>query len=122
MAPRRKKTASAKAREFKLRLPEDVSERIVAKAEQTGWPQNRVIINELAEYPALKEYREQGDQIGFVNDILARYGSRITWLDLSEDLLKAVDAVLKAEGGTALQAAIDKLRVQRNEMLKQEKK
>jgi hypothetical protein len=121
MAPRRKKTASAQAREFKLRLPEDISERIVTKTEQTGWPQNRVIINELAEYPALKEYREQGDQIGAINDIIAHYGARITWLELSEQLLAALDAALDAQG-TAQQAALDKVRVLRNAMLKRDDK
>jgi hypothetical protein len=119
MALRRKKTASEQAREFKLRLPSDVSQRIVAKAEKNGWPQNRVIINELAEYPALKEYREQGDQISAVNDIVAKYGARITWLELSEQLLDALDVALDAQG-TAQQAALDKVRVLRNQMRREQ--
>jgi hypothetical protein len=49
--------------------------------------------------------------------VLAKQGARIKWQDLSDDLLNAVDAVLKTEG-TAQQAAIDKLRVERSAMLR----
>jgi hypothetical protein len=58
--------------------------------------------------------------VGHIDNLLARYGTRITWLDLSEQLLSAVDGVLHAQGG-AQQAAIDKLRIVRNAMTKPEK-
>jgi hypothetical protein len=48
--------------------------------------------------------------------ILARYGARITWHDLSDRLLKAVDEVLSAHGGAML-AAIDRLRAVRRTMV-----
>jgi hypothetical protein len=51
--------------------------------------------------------------------VLARYSARIILSDLSDELLAAVDAVLKTEG-SAQQSAIDRLRVQRNAMLKHE--
>jgi hypothetical protein len=119
MAPRRKKTASAMAREFKLRLPDDVSERIIAKAEKTGWPQNRVIINELADYPRLEEIGALADHVGEMGNTLARYRSEIIMHKLSGDLLDAIDALLKAEGD-AVRAAIERVRVERNAMLKTE--
>jgi hypothetical protein len=112
------------AREFKLRLPEDVSERIVAKAKQTGWPQNRVIINDLAEYPELKQggrdllaanLAHLGDHLAKFDALFVKYGGRIEWLELSEQLLAALDAALDAKG-TAQQAMIDKVRVIRDTM------
>jgi len=117
MAPRRKHvTAPPAGREFKLRIPQDVSERIEAKAKREGRPQNRVIINELALFPSLEETGDLADLIRAMEVIVARYGARITWHDLSDELLNAVDVVLKAEGG-ALQAALDRLRVVRSGML-----
>ena len=120
MAPRRKKHATAQTRDFKLRMPEDISERIAAKAKEKGWPQNRVIINELADIPDLERYRDLASQVEVMREVLAKYGARITTLDLSEQLLAAVDVALKAEGG-AQQAALDKLRVLRNAMMKTHK-
>src|SRR5262245_45897534 len=111
----RRKTATAQAREFKLRLPPDVSERIVAKAVDKGWPQNRVIINELADIPDLERYRDLAYLVQDMKNALARYGARVDALDLSDQLLAAVDRVLKAEGG-AVQAALDGLRVVREKM------
>jgi hypothetical protein len=121
MAPRRKRATTTKeARDFKIRLPEDIRDRVEAKAETTGWPMNRVIINELADYPRLEKFGELADQIGHLGNLLARYGARIEWLDLSEQLLAALDAGLNAEG-TAQQAALDKVRVLRNAMRDREK-
>jgi hypothetical protein len=120
MAPRRKKTASAQAREFKLRLPEDLSERIIAKAKEKGWPQNRVIINELADIPDLERYRNLANLVEEMRNVLARYGARIVMHDLSGELLTALDAALAAQG-TAQQAALDKCRVLRTAMLKTHK-
>jgi len=115
MASRRKqhRTAATRIREYKLRLPEDIAERIEAKAKVERCAQNRVIINELALYPNLEKQAAAVDLDG----LFAKYGARITWLDLSEALLEAVDRILKT-AGTAQQAAIDKLRVERNAMLK----
>ena len=118
MAPRKKKTPAPlrPGREYKLRLPEDVAERIEKKAAAEQRPQNRVIINELASVPYLEQFRNLAEQITNMEIILARHGARITWHDLSDELLNAVDAVLKAEGG-ALPAALDKLRAVRRGMM-----
>lgn len=101
-------------------MPEDIRVRIERKSKQTGWPQNRVIINELAAFPELEKGGRDllSGNLQHMNNLLARYGARIKWLDLSEALLKSVDAVLKAEGSAALQAAVDKLRIDRAAMLK----
>ena len=117
---RRKEKKPAKGWEYKLRLPRDIAQRIEAKAKETGWPRNRVIINELAAYPRLERQSDLGEHIGELGNLIARYGARIEWLDLSEQLLAAVDAVLKAQGGVQ-QAAIDRLRAVRSVMLKREK-
>jgi hypothetical protein len=118
MARRRKQqaTAPSRGREFKIRLPDDIARRIERKARDKTWPQNRVIINELADYPDLERLRDLADLVGEMDNTLARYGARISWHDLSDELLSAVDAVLNAQGG-ALQAAVDRLRVVRNAML-----
>jgi hypothetical protein len=115
--PRKKKRIPGKLYDFKIRFPEDVRERIEKKAQAKGWPQNRVIINELADYPRLEKIGELADHVGHMRDVLARYSSRIVMQDLADELLKAVDTVLATEGGEQ-QAAIEKLRVERNAMLK----
>jgi hypothetical protein len=48
--------------------------------------------------------------------VVARYAAQITSHDLTDALLKAVDAVLATQGG-ALSAAIETLRVVRTGML-----
>jgi hypothetical protein len=114
--PRATKTP-AEFREFKLRLPEDVSVRIEAKAKHEGRPQNRVILNELAEYPELKKSADLGRHVERFETLLLRYGKHITWQELSEELLAAVDAVNTTQGA-AQQIAIDRQRAVRNAMLK----
>ena len=117
---RRKRTALSDTRPFKIMLPPDISARIDEKAKQTGWPLNRVIINELAAFPNLETTGNLAEHVSALETLLARYGGRITWLELSEQLLNSVDAVLAAEGGK-LPAAIDRLRAARAVMLKLER-
>jgi len=114
MAPRRKRALS-EPREFKVRLPADISDRIEAKAEQKHQSQSRVIINELAAFPDLERNFNYANLVEEMRIILAKQGARITDLELSEQLLSAVDAVLKTEGGAA---SLDALRVARSAMLK----
>jgi hypothetical protein len=121
MAPPRKKREKPNERRFyKIGLPEDVAERIEAKAKAEQRPMNRIIINELAAFPDLEEVGKLARHVGHIEVLLARYGSQLTSHDLSEQLLAAVDAVLKADGG-ALQAAVEKLRVVRTGMLVHER-
>jgi hypothetical protein len=116
MAPPRKKHPAPQGREYKIRLPEDVAQRIEAKAKVEGRPQNRIIINELASVPDLEETRKLATLVGHMEVVIARYAAQITSHELSDRLLSAVDVVLNAQGG-ALTAAIEKLRVVRAEML-----
>jgi hypothetical protein len=116
MAPRRKHViAPSSGREFKLRIPQDISARIEAKAKAEGRPQNRIVINELAEYPRLKQIADLGELIHDMENILLRQGARVTAADLSDELLARVDAVLGAEGN-AVAPALDRLRITRNAM------
>lgn len=82
---------------------------------------NRIIINDLAAIPALRLTATQAEQVRRTEEALARYGARIVWHDLSDELLKAVDRVLGTEGG-ARQAAIDQLRAVRFTMQDHEKR
>jgi len=88
------------------------------KAKAEGRPQNRIIINELAEYPDLKLHGGKlAEHVGELGNMIARYSARIVMHDLSDELLHTIDTALDAQG-TAQQAALDKVRVIRNAMLK----
>jgi hypothetical protein len=120
--PRKRKPIPGKLYDFKLRMPEDIRERIEAKAEKMGWPQNRIIVNELADHPRLEQFCELANHILDLKDairrnetLMARYRASIDMHDLSKELLKAVDTILATEGG-AQQTAIERLRVVRNAM------
>jgi hypothetical protein len=118
MASRRKPGRTAThIREYKLRLPQDIAERIEAKAEVERCAQNRVIINELAAHPDLERLRKFAELVGDMENTLARYGSEIVLHQLSGDLLDAIDGLLKAEGD-AVRAAVERVRTLRNAMLK----
>lgn len=115
--PRKKKRVPGQLYDFKIRFPEDIRDRIEKKARATGWPMVRIVINELAAFPEMEKRLRGVDVYRDYETLLARYSSRIIMHDLSDELLKAVDAVLATEGGEQ-QAAIEKLRVERNAMLK----
>jgi hypothetical protein len=114
--PRKKQPAPGQGREYKIRLPEDVAQRIEAKAKVEGRPQNRIIINELASVPDLEETHKLATLVGHMEVVIARYAAQITSHELSDRLLSAVDAVLNAQGA-ALTAAVERLRVVRANML-----
>jgi hypothetical protein len=116
--PQTTKTASARAREYKLRLPEDIATRIEHKAEAEGRPQNRVIINELAEYPDLKKIGELREHVADLEALLLKYSVRLTWQELSDELISTVDELLKTTQGAAQQVAFDKLFAVRSAMKK----
>ena len=116
MAPPRRKSPPPQGREYKIRLPEDVAQRIEMKAKGEQRPQNRIIINELAAFPDLEQNAKLASLVGHMEVLLARYAAQQTSHDLTDALLKAVDAVLAAQGGS-LPAAIEKLRVTRTGML-----
>ena len=114
MAPPRRKPGQE--REHKIRLPEDIAQRIEAKAKHEQRPQNRIIINELAAFPDLEQTAKLAELVRDMEVVVARYAAQQTSHDLTDALLKAVDAVLAAQGG-APPAAIEKLRVARTGML-----
>ena len=114
MAPPRRKPGQV--REYKIRLPEDIAQRIEAKAKDEQRPQNRIIINELAKFPDLEKTDKLAGIVRHMEVVIARYAAQQTAADLSKQLLSAVDAVLNAQGG-ALTAAVEKLRVVRADML-----
>src|SRR5262245_7787731 len=117
MAPPRRKSPPPQGREFKIRLPEDIAERIEAKAKDEQRPQNRIIINELAKFPDLEKTGKLAELVRDMEVVVARYAAQITSHDLADELLRAVDAVLATQGG-ALPAAIEKLRLVRTGMLR----
>ena len=120
MAVRKKQRAAAisKVHGYKIRLPQDIAERIEKKAKAEQRPINRIIINELAAFPDLETVRKLAEQVGDMEVILARYGARIAGYDLSDDLRAAVDAILAAAAkGDPIDAVIDRLRVVRKVML-----
>ena len=114
--PRKKQPAPGQGREYKIRLPEDIAQRIEAKAKDEQRPQNRIIINELAAFPDLEETAKLAEQVREMEIVLARYAAQQTSHNVTDALLKAVDAVLATQGG-ALPAAIERLRVVRTGML-----
>src|SRR5262249_272783 len=116
MAPPRRKSSPPQGREYKIRLPEDIAQRIEAKAKGEQRPQNRIIINELARFPDLEKTDRLAELIRDMEVVVARYPAQITSHDRTDALLKAVDAVLATQGG-ALPAAIERLRVVRTGML-----
>jgi hypothetical protein len=118
MAPPRKKSTelSIPGRDYKVRLPEDVADRIAKKAATEQRPQNRIIINELASVPYLEQRSTFEELIQDMKITLARHGAAIVWHDLSTELLAAVDALLAAEGGEE-RAAKERLRVIRTAMV-----
>lgn len=122
MAPQKKRAATSpgKTRMFKLRLPEDIALRIEQKAKAEGRPLARTVINELARFPALDQVDKYADRLSDMTQTLTLYSTRIKWLEASENLVAAVDSVLKAEGA-AIAPAIDKLRAARNDMLVRER-
>jgi hypothetical protein len=126
MAPRRKQRPASvppPGREFKLRIPEDIAQRIEAKAKAELRPMNRIVINELADYPDLEKYRDFGMQLQEMKDVLARYGGRIVAADLSDDLLHAMSEVLKADERDnvgELRRAVSNMRVAHTKLEKHE--
>jgi hypothetical protein len=88
-------------RDFKLRLPQALSERIEHKAARERRSQNATIIDELTRFPdlekSLEKARDFGEGIEDMKATLARYSARIVAADLKDDLLRALRDVLRAD-------------------------
>jgi hypothetical protein len=118
--PRKKKRAPGEGHPVHLRLPGDVFQWVERRASAKGWPLNRAIISLLADVPYLEKLRTQEEILDEMQLVLARYGSRITLADFNEPLLKAVDEILAAQTDGELRSRLDRLKVVRAAMVKQE--
>jgi hypothetical protein len=106
---------------FKVRLPLDIYERIAAKAkDETGKTMTRTIIDELAEYPRLKEADQDREDQRDLKVVLARSSAALTVYGLYPELRKAAAAVTKTDGSPQ-KAALDRLRTILNLMAKHER-
>lgn len=112
---RRKKSPPAfkRGREFKVILPPDISERIEKQAKDEGKPQSRIIINDLARIPDLDKRSRFEELVGDMDEILARYGAWIVTADLTDDLLRTLREMVKANDADnvgALRAKVTEVR------------
>jgi hypothetical protein len=112
--------AYKRGREFKVILPPEVSERIERRARDEGKPQSRVIVDDLSRIPVLEAQSQLGKLVRTMENVLARYGSRIVTLDLETQLLRAIDRLLEARPGE-VQARLDGLRILRAAMANRER-
>lgn len=120
MAPPRQTRPLRPGRPVHLRLPDDVFERLEAKAKSEGRPINRMVIDELSRIPILEAQTQLAKIVRTMENVLARYGARIVTADLETQLLRALDRALAAESAGQLQAQLDALRVLRSAMLNRE--
>jgi len=101
MAPRRKKKATTPAfkrgRAFKVILPEDISAWVEGEAKDQGRPQSRIIINHLSRIPNLDQQAKLGELIRDMEVTLARYSSRIIVADLTDELMRTLREMVKAD-------------------------
>jgi hypothetical protein len=112
--PRKKRRAPGEGHPVHLRLPTDVFERIETKTKEKGWPFNRVIINELASIPYLEQQAKLGELTRDMEVVLAQYGARIATANLTDELLRTLREMLKADdanNASMLQAKVAKVRV-----------
>lgn len=129
MAPRPKKQkattpAFKRGREFKVILPEDISRWVEAQAKDEGRPQSRVIINHLSRIPNLDRQANLGDLIRDMKVTLARYASRIIVADLTDELMRTLREMVKADDADnvgVLRAKVAKVRTILAAMEKTEK-
>jgi hypothetical protein len=122
IARRRKPPEPGRTHRVYLRLPTDVIERIEAKAKGEGRPFNRILVSELALFPHLDRQARLGELVRDMESVFARYGSRITPIELNEALLHAVDEALAASTDAQLQLQLQRLRVIRRDMLESERR
>jgi hypothetical protein len=121
LSPPRKPSAPDQRRQLFLRLPEDISERIHAKAKATLTPLGRVVINELAAFPYLERQADLGDVVRDMKTILASYGARIAMSELNEAIKRALVEMLAAPTAAEREAHIDRLRVLHGALAKHER-
>jgi hypothetical protein len=107
--------SSQQGRDFRLRLPPDLSEEIEKESVESGVPQNRIIINRLARFAHDSKAATMDSMIGHMETLLARYGAQMHGVELGRELLQAVDQILDAKPNE-VQARVEGLRVVRRAM------
>jgi len=100
--------APPRAREYKVRLPADLADRVEARAKAETWPQNRTVINLLARYFDLENIGTLVEHLGHLDNMILKYSSRIEWQELTEEFLQIANEVVTTKGA-AREVAIDKL-------------
>jgi hypothetical protein len=101
---------SEQGRDFRLRLPRDLSDEIEKESAVSGIPQNRIIINRLAAFGQNNKAASMDSLLNHLETLLARYGTRLNSVELAEDLARAANEVVNAKAAE-LPAKVDKLRV-----------
>jgi hypothetical protein len=84
-------------REYKLRLPVQVADRIAAKAQAAGKPQSRVIVDELSVFGPRENLRNLNEVVDDLRVMVARYSARIVAVDLKDDVVRMLREVLAAD-------------------------
>jgi hypothetical protein len=113
--PRKKKHAPGEGYEVKLRIPPDVMAIVEEEARASERAFNRTIVNLLASIPHLKGEAKLAASVRQLDVLLPAMAARMTWHNLQDGLLNAVDAVLAAPANAP--APLDKLRAARAAML-----
>jgi hypothetical protein len=115
MATRQKKPvipAYKQAREFKVRLPPEISKRIEDEAAKEGCSQSKIIVEDLRDIPDLRSQATALDLVGDMEHMLRRYGARLTYAELTDELLFAIRAADEANTAgkiSELRAAMDQV-------------
>lgn len=105
--------AYKRGREFKVILPPDVSERIERQARDEGKPQSRIIIGDLSRIPYLEAQAQLGTLVRDMELLLLRQEARTTTAELTDDLLRTLRDMVKADDDgniTVLRAKVAKTR------------
>ncbi|MET4481205.1 hypothetical protein [Bradyrhizobium sp. F1.13.3] len=112
MAPRKSRKKVSAAREYKLRLPPALSERIANDASAQGKPQSRIIIEDLEAIPYLRSVGIFDTLIKDMDYTLSRYSARVILSDITDDFLQTVREAVEAykkENTAELRKRVDKI-------------
>jgi hypothetical protein len=101
--------------EFRIRLPLDLAQEVEKEVVDSGLPRNRVVINRVARGGHNSKTATLESLIRDMETLLARYSSQQSSVELSKDLLRAVDEILDARPNE-VQARVEGLRVVRRAM------
>jgi hypothetical protein len=96
LAPRKSRKKVSAAREYKLRLPPALSERIAKDASEQGKPQSRIIIEDLEQIPYLRSVGVFDTLIKDMDYTLSRYSARVMLSDIADDFLNTVKEAVDA--------------------------